>query len=346
MPREETLPPREKLRTFKTASGARIARLPMQAFPDFWVYAYLVLADDYRVLIDTGSGFHHSNADLESGLQAAADALGLPLGLDSLTHILITHGHIDHFGGLAYLRERTPAQIGVHELDLHTLTHTEERLALIARRMGMFFAEAGVNPEKIPAMLATYKMVKLDYRPGRVDFTYQQTGMRLGPFEMLHVPGHCAGHVVIRLDDVLFVGDHVLSRITPHQSPEQLHPFTGLRHYLESLDALEAWAGDVRLALGGHNPPLEDLPGRLQEIRAAHQQRLERILELLRTPKTVAEISRELFGKTHGYNILLALEEAGAHVEYLYQMGRLEIANPEVLDGDSALPAPICYRAL
>ena len=31
---------------------------------------------------------------------------------------------------------------------------------------------------------------------------------------------------------------------------------------------------------------------------------------------TVAEITKKLFGKTDGYNVLLAIEEAGAHVEY------------------------------
>ena len=66
--------------------------------------------------------------------------------------------------------------------------------------------------------------------------------MRLGPFEMLHVPGHCAGHVAIRLHDVLFSGDHVLERTSPHQSPERLTLSTGLDHYLKSLEALRSRA--------------------------------------------------------------------------------------------------------
>ena len=69
---------------------------------------------------------------------------------------------------------------------------------------------------------------------------------------MLHVPGHCAGHVVIRLHDVLFSGDHVLDQTSPHQAPEHLTLYTGLDHYLRSLAEVKRWAGDVRLALGGH----------------------------------------------------------------------------------------------
>jgi glyoxylase-like metal-dependent hydrolase (beta-lactamase superfamily II) len=169
--------------------------------------------------------------------------------------------------------------------------------------------------------------------------------MRLGPFRFLHVPGHCPGHVVIRLHDVLFSGDHVLSDISPHQSPEQLTHSTGLEHYLESLDALRSWAAGVSLALGGHNDPIPNLSGRLDAIQQLHSQRLQQVLEILDEPHTIAEVSRALFGEVHGYNVLLALEETGAHVEYLYQRGLLGIENLGEMENSGA-PVPIRYRCL
>jgi hypothetical protein len=45
----------------------------------------------------------------------------------------------------------------------------------------------------------------------------------------------------------------------------------------------------------------------------------------------------------HGYNVLLALEEAGAHVEYLYQRGLLYIENMDDLENGSG-PGAIRYR--
>jgi hypothetical protein len=47
--------------------------------------------------------------------------------------------------------------------------------------------------------------------------------------------------------------------------------------------------------------------------------------------RTIAEVSADLFNEVRGYNELLAIEEAGAHIEYLYQRGLLEIANLEEL---------------
>ena len=338
-------PHSHQVQIFESSAGAQIAQLPLNAFPDFWVYAYVVLVDDYRVLIDTGSGFHKNNQHIEEGLIAAGELLGETIDLSDLTHAFITHGHIDHFGGLSFVDSKTDALIGVHELDLHNLTHTEERLTIIAHRLERYLAEAGLDSETSQELLQIYKMTKLNYRPVKVDFTYEAVDMQIGPFEMLHVPGHCAGQVIIRLHDVLFSSDHVLNEISPHQAPERLSLFTGLSHYLQSLESTQRWSEGIHLSLGGHNAPIPNLNARIQEIQALHQVRLKEFLDLLAEPHTIAEISKKYFGKMHGYNILLALEEAGAHVEYLYERGQLEIANIDEVANGGGL-APIRYKTL
>ncbi len=340
------------VQTFKTSGGASVYQIPLEAFPGLSGYAYLVLADGYRVLIDTGSGVGESNSNLEAGIREAGvqaaqyDAwMGGDFTLADLTHILITHAHIDHFGGLTYVCERTSAKIGVHELDLRNLTNYEERLLVVSHRLDEFLLEAGISEKDRKDLLEMYMITKSLFHSVRVDFTYEASGMRLGPFEMLHVPGHCPGEVVIRLHDVLFSGDHVLMETSPHQSPEQLSLSNGLDHYLKSLEALRQWAPNVRLALGGHKTPITDLPGRIEQIRLLHIQRLQKVLDILSEPHTIAEVSRVLFGEAHGYNALLAVEEAGAHIEYLYQRGLLEIENLEEMTS-SPVHVPIRYRCI
>jgi glyoxylase-like metal-dependent hydrolase (beta-lactamase superfamily II) len=319
--------PAPTFQSFETSGGARIFRIPMKVFPDLWSYAYLVLVDDLIVLIDTGSGFGDSNAHLEAGIAQARSAAGRTIRMEDLTHILITHGHIDHFGGLIFMRERTHAAVGIHELDMGNLTNYEERVAIAENRLKAYLVEAGVTEEKREDTLNMYRVNKMLFHSVPVDFTYEAKGMRLGAFDFLHVPGHCAGHVVIRMHNFLFSGDHVLGRITPHQSPERLTYSTGLGHYLDSLTLLEKWAGNSEVTLAGHDDPIQDLPGRLIEIRKSHSARLTLTLEFFSEPHTIAEVSQELFGRVNGYNVLLAIEEAGAHVEYLHQRGQLSIIN-------------------
>jgi hypothetical protein len=65
----------------------------------------------------------------------------------------------------------------------------------------------------------------------------------------------------------------------------------------------------------------------VDEIRASHEEPLHKVLDLCATPTTIKNVSRSLFGVVRGYNVLLTLEETGAHVEYLHQHGELEVAN-------------------
>ncbi len=312
------------MNTYQSAGGAKIYQISIHEFPGLVGNVYLVIAGNYRVLIDTGSGFGDSNHELEIGLDAIRQQYDEEVAFSTLTHIFITHGHIDHYGGLPYIRERTNARICIHELDQRIVSNHHERLSLAAHRLEEFLTEAGVKPEQRVNEIEMYKITKSFYRSVNVDLTYEAMGMELGPFKFIHVPGHCAGHVLIKLHDVLFSGDHILEKTSPHQAPEQITLSTGLDTYLRSLEITRPLARKVKLTLGGHENPILDLDRRIDEIRSVHRERLQRILNILAKPHTIAEISRYLFGKIDGYTVLLALEEAGAHIEYLYQRGYLK----------------------
>jgi glyoxylase-like metal-dependent hydrolase (beta-lactamase superfamily II) len=329
------------VRRFESSGGARVYRMPLELFPGFWGFAHLVIADGFRALVDCGIGLDSSNSALESGLSAVRSVYGEDAEWHRLTHVLITHGHIDHHGGLRYVRSQTDAPVGVHELDRRVLTRYEERLRLITHRLREFLVEAGVQPEQQAAIIDLYLLNKQLFSSVPVDFTYEAEGMRIGPLTMTHVPGHCPGQVVMQIDDILLVGDQVLSEISPHQSPESLSDNTGLGHYLESLERIRPLSSRVRWVLGGHQEPIRDLAARVDAIELLHRQRLQAVLDLLTVPRTIAEISARLFPEVHGYNVLLALEETGAHVEYLAQRGLIGLENLDAIDGGS--PVPLRY---
>ena len=83
---------------------------------------------------------------------------------------------------------------------------------------------------------------------------------------------------------------------------------------------------------------MPNLKGRIQFIRQAHDERLDRVLEICAQPLSTAAISQALFGQVSSYHVLLALEETGAHVEYLYQRGELQAVNLDEIENS---PKPI-----
>ena len=321
---------------FETSSGAKIHRLPLEAFPGFWAYAYLVQKDENIYLLDCGSGIESSHNDLLNGLQQAG------IQPSDLTHVLLTHAHIDHFGGLTKLKPLTNAKIGCHELDLQTVAHHEARLALISRRLASFLAETGLAEETRDQLLNIYRSTKVLYRSVLVDFTYEAVDMHIGPFEMIHLPGHCPGHVAMRLDDVIFCGDMVVEGVTPHFSPESINPYSGLDHYLDSLARLQRWSQAARLILNGHDDAITDLPVRIQSTHKNLVRRMSKGIAALSEPLTLAETCSAVYGGMVGYNQLLVIEKTGAYVEYLYEHGFIEITNPAELEKGQ----PARYRRL
>lgn len=320
-----SLPP---IQQFKSSTGARIYRIPVEAFPGFIAYCYILLEAGVPTLIDTGSGLGNSTDHLMRGIAAVRDEFGEALELRDIKRILITHGHIDHFGGVAFVQEQTGAQIGIHELDRRVLVAYEERVVIATKDLRVYLERAGVRDETRQRMMEMYGFAKKTFRSVNVDFSLHEN-MELDGLRFIHTPGHCPGQVCILIGDVLISADHILARITPHQAPESITPYTGLGHYLEALTKTAQIEG-IRLALGGHEDPIEHVYERIETIRASHQRKLERVLDTIRQagkPCTISDISKALYPERHGYEVLLALEEVGAHVEYLYHHGQLAICN-------------------
>jgi glyoxylase-like metal-dependent hydrolase (beta-lactamase superfamily II) len=187
----------------------------------------------------------------------------------------------------------------------------------------------------IPRLIEMYGFSKKHVRSVAVDIDLEEH-TTLDGMQFIHTPGHCPGQVCILLGDVLLCADHILAQTTPHQSPESITRYTGLGHYFESLHKVAQIDG-IRLALGGHEEPITDLYGRINGIRASHQRKLERVLEIIQTgsgPCTISDVSKAMYPDRHGYDVLLALDEVGAHVEYLYEHGRLAVSNLDEVERD------------
>jgi glyoxylase-like metal-dependent hydrolase (beta-lactamase superfamily II) len=171
-------------------------------------------------------------------------ALRRALGGETVSHILVTHRHLDHCEGAAALAQETGAVLAAAGSGAPTAAlpghHQEE----------------GVDPAFAPGVIL-------------------RSGNRVeGPdwrLEVLATPGHTSDHLCFALpqDGILFTGDHVMGWSTSVVIP----PDGDMRAYVASLRLLQA--RDDRAYLPGHGPAI-NAPHPYVTALTAHRAERER----------------------------------------------------------------------
>ena len=136
---------------------------------------------------------------VESGPGSTIEALkanlaALGLTPRDVTHVLLTHIHLDHAGAAGWLSQQG-AQVYVHPVGAPHMLNPEKLLASALRLYG----------DKLDSMWGQFLPVPQD------KLTEVQDGQEIAigslRFTGIHTPGHARHHVAYLLGDVCFTGD-------------------------------------------------------------------------------------------------------------------------------------------
>lgn len=154
-------------------------------------------------------------AVIDPGDEAERILAALKEGGAEVTHILLTHGHYDHTGGVAGLEAAFPGTpVYLHRADAE-----------------------GVNPTMFPPLP---REVLRFYDEGD---TVAVGGLTV---EVLHTPGHSKGSVVLKTGDILFTGDTLFRGSCGRTDL----PGGSYQEIMTSLARLGRLAGDYRVCPG------------------------------------------------------------------------------------------------
>jgi glyoxylase-like metal-dependent hydrolase (beta-lactamase superfamily II) len=325
-----------KVERYSASNGAVIFRLPLEVFSGYIAYAHLIIHDGKDYLVDVGSGFGNSFKDLMAGLDAVQSEYSIVVSLENLHMIIITHGHVDHFGGLMQVKQAAPqAKVAIHELDRPVLINYDERVLVTSKGMADFLQRGGVPEDRRKRLMDMYMLGKRAFKSVSVDVTLRDGDTIDDLFDVIHVPGHTPGLIMLQVDDVLLTADHLLPGTSVALAPESLMPYTGIGHYLDSLQKAAKVEG-VRVALGGHEWAMEDYYQVANRTYTSSLEKVDKVLDACSQPRTIFELAVQIYGELNGYSELLKLEQTGARIEYLNQRGLVMIDNLDDLENDAS----------
>jgi glyoxylase-like metal-dependent hydrolase (beta-lactamase superfamily II) len=139
--------------------------------------------------------------------------------------------------------------------------------------------------------------------------------------------GHAPEHATLWARDgqVVIGGDQLLASISPNLGVYATEPDADpVGDWLEACERLRAFATDAQLVLPGHKLPYTGLPTRMQQLIAGHHGALARLSQALEREHTAVDCFDALFRRKIGAGEYgLALVEAVAHVNHLYQSGQI-----------------------
>ena len=272
-----------------------------------------VIADNPGPFTYTGSGTYIIGkgevAVIDPGPDSPAhiDALMKTLNGETVSHILITHTHLDHCGGARAFADRCGAPILA--FGTHPVRKRENDAPALDEGADYAFAP---------------------------DETIADGAVIEGPdwrIEAVHTPGHLSNHLCFALprQKALFTGDHMMGWATTVVAP----PDGDMDAYLKSLDVL--LARDDELYLPTHGAPIEN-PHRF--VRAVKTHRLMRdaqILEQLKKGRTrikdmVAAMYADIDKRLHGAAALNVL----AHLIRLVRIGTVACDGEPTLQSEYA----------
>lgn len=320
-----------------TIEGKSVYQIKLRVLPFLEGMLYLVPDEKEKAwtLIDAGGGDSISNADFEKGIEIIRAKYDASFRLDQIARVFLTHAHVDHFGGVARLKQIAGCEVCAHVLESRLIESYDECACVENNRYRFFLRESGVPLEMVEPILLGFGFLS-----GRVESVFVERkllgGEKVGNGTCIYLPGHSSGHLCLLYDDVIFSGDLLLSKTLTQIWPARVIPQTGVINYVSSLLKLKKLAivheqktGRKLVALPAHEEPVFDIPKRIDTIFRAMERRNKRLLRLLEeeSPSSIWDLITKMYWSGRPNREFFALCDVASRIEYLLQLNLVSVEN-------------------
>lgn len=295
----------------------------------FTANVYLIkISNNESIIVDTGPNAPQALDLLEATLKKAE------VSWDSIKHILVTHGHYDHYSFATQIVERSGALVWVHPADQQKLSGTTENPFFVDPRKAIPFLETlGVQTTKIESLINEVVSSERVFKPlaeSSIRSLSKETVLKFSglTINVIHTPGHTPGSCCFHFEEnsIAFAGDTILSGVTTNPvfdiGGEEIDQ--NLVRLQESLTKIRRLKASV--VYPGHGNPILSIDQAIDRKFSRMAKRSEQVLEILGT-KTLStfSVANELFPSGGRFHTWLALSETLGHLGWLRIQKRIRI---------------------
>ena len=234
------------------------------------------------------------------------EALKQAVASERVTHIFVTHRHLDHSPAARPLAAATGAKIYA----------------------------SGIAPRFSPDDFVAEEGDDLGFKP---DIAVRDGDLFSGPgwtLEAVFTPGHTSDHMCLALreENALFSGDHIMGWSTTVVSP----PDGDMDAYLASLDKVQA--RDFATLWPTHGPPVTEVRAFIDAYRAHRMSREAQIIARLQAGQTrITDMVPVMYADVDPRLYPAAAHSVLAHMVRLVKLGRVRTAGAPELDSEYML---------
>lgn len=244
--------------------------------------------------------------------------------------ILLTHGHVDHYGLAQKIVEESGAEVFINPRDAGKVA--PNRMQAIEEGFpvyNQYFKKIGVPDEMIEMMhQISQGFVFVAQQIECAQPVVEGQRFIAGDIELtaLEFPGHTPGMVCYYSErhKMFFSGDHLLRSISPNPLLEldknTGKKFKSLVEYINSLHKLARF--DIKFVLPGHFTFIDDVDGLIKRLKRFYRMRQNRMLEIMNSKRlTPYELMQKLFPRLIPGDVFLGISEVIANLEVMEEKG-------------------------
>jgi len=310
---------------------------------------YLLTANVYALgreditLIEAGPGIPGAIDFIKEALKKEG------LKFNNINRIILTHGHMDHFGLASTFLEESeyPIDIYIHPEEMWRISTEFIENEIWSDELDWLQKLTDIPDDALNVMKKNvrkyYSIAKPldDLKPMEDNDVFSGDGYNL---KVIHSPGHAPGLCCLYESEhkVLFSSDHILKNLTPKPiitlSRERLRDqsYKSLIAYEQSLERVSKL--DIKYVYPGHGEWIRDMNPIVEQCRIHHSQRRELVWKTLKKKKLpLYHLVKDVFPHSEKEDLFIALSEIISHLEVLVHNGRAAVIDQG---------PPVIYRAI